>query len=75
MVVSILQNWSKKYFSHNSNIKCVDSTIKCIGFASFHKTINLDDVSSFMVFNDIDYIVCCIIEVKNIIIIIVISNV
>ena len=42
MVVSILQNLSHRYSSHNSNIKCVDSTIKCIGFESFHYVINLD---------------------------------
>ena len=29
------------YFSHNSNIKYIDSTMKCIGFESFHYTINL----------------------------------
>ena len=43
------------YYSHNSNIKCMDSTIKCIGFESFHYAINLDVVSSFMVFSDFDY--------------------
>ena len=42
------------YSNHNSNIKCVDSTIKCIGFESFHYAINLDVVSSFMVFRDFD---------------------
>ena len=42
------------YSSHNSNIKCVDSIIKCIGFESFHYVINLDVVSSFMIFNDFD---------------------
>ena len=56
MIVSILQNLSKMYFCHNSNIKCVDSTIKCIGFESFHYTINIDVISSFMVFNDFDFI-------------------
>ena len=43
------------YFSHSSNIKCVDSTIKCIGFESFRYVINLDVVSSFVVFSDFDY--------------------
>ena len=42
------------YYSHNSNIKYMDSTIKCIGFESFHYAINLDVVSSFMVFSDFD---------------------
>ena len=30
MIVSILQNWNHRYSSHNSDIKCVGSTIKCI---------------------------------------------
>ena len=44
------------YYSYNSNIKCVDLTIKCIGFDSFYYTINLNVVSSFMVFYGFDYI-------------------
>ena len=55
MIVSMLQNWSQRYSSHNSNIKCVDSTIKCIGFESFRYAINLDVVSSFMIFSGFDY--------------------
>ena len=51
MVVSMLQNWSQKYYSHNSNIKCVDLTIKYIDFESFHYAINLDVILSYMVFN------------------------
>ena len=43
------------YFSHNSNIKYVDSTIKYIGFESIHYTINLDVVLSFMAFRDYDF--------------------
>ena len=43
------------YIPINSNIKCIDSTIKCIGFESFHYVINLDVISSFMVFSDFDY--------------------
>ena len=43
------------YSNHNSNIKYVDSTIKCIDFQSFHYTINMDAILSFMVFNDFDY--------------------
>ena len=35
------------YSSHNSNIKCEDSTIKCIDFESFYYTINLNVISSF----------------------------
>ena len=42
------------YSSHNSNIKYVDFTIKYIGFKSFHYAINLDIVSSFVVFSDFD---------------------
>ena len=51
----MLQNESHMYYSHNSNIKCVGSTIKYIGFESIHYAINLDDVLSFMVFSDFDY--------------------
>ena len=43
------------YYSHNSNIKCVNSTIKYIGFESIHYIINLEHVSSFMIFCDLDY--------------------
>ena len=43
------------YSIHNSNIKCVGSTIKCIDFESIHYVINLDVVSSLMVFRDFDY--------------------
>ena len=52
----MLQNQSQSYYSNNSNIKCVDSTIKYIGFESFHYAINLDIVSSFMVFSCFDSI-------------------
>ena len=54
MVVSILQNWSQRYSSHNINIKCVDSIIKYIGFESFHYAINLNVVLSFVVFSDFE---------------------
>ena len=54
MVINILQNLSYMYSSHNNNIKCVGSTIKYVGFESIHYVINLDIVSSFMVFNDFD---------------------
>ena len=43
------------YSSHNSNIKCVDLTTKCIGFESFHYAMNLDVVSSFVVFSDFNF--------------------
>ena len=52
----MLYNLSQKYYSHNSNIKYIDSTIKCIDFKLFHYVINLDAVSSYVVFNDFDYI-------------------
>ena len=42
------------YYSHNSNIKCVGLTDKCIGFESIHYAINHDIVSSFIVFSDFD---------------------
>ena len=44
----------QRFSSHNSNIKCVDSTIKCIGFESFYYIINLDVVSSFIIFSGFD---------------------
>ena len=56
MVVSMLQNWSQRYSSHNNNVKCVDSTIKCLGFESFYYVINLNVVSSFVIFSNFDYI-------------------
>ena len=43
------------YYNVNSNIKCVYSTIKCIDFESFYYVINLDVVSSIVVFNDFNY--------------------
>ena len=55
MVVNMLQNWSNRYSSHNSNIKYIGSTIKCIDFESIHYAINLDVVSSFVVFSDFDF--------------------
>ena len=50
----MLQNWSNRYYSHHINIKYVSSIIKCIDFESIDFA-NLDVVSSFMVFNDFDY--------------------
>ena len=54
MIISMLQNWSQRYSSHNSNILCVDSTIKCLGFESFYYVIKLDVVSSFVIFSNFD---------------------
>ena len=48
MIVNMLKNQIHTYFSHNNNIKCVDSTIKYIDFKSIHYAINIDVVSSFM---------------------------
>ena len=56
MVLYIVQNLSNKYFSHNSNIKYVDSTIKDIHTSSRFITINPHGVLSFMIFSDCDYI-------------------
>ena len=53
------------YSSYNSNIKYVDSTIKYIGFESFYYAINLDVVSSFMIFKDFDSIVFQFIDSLN----------
>ena len=38
------------YSNHNNNIKCVDSTIKYIGFEPIDYVINLTALSSFMIF-------------------------
>ena len=54
IVVNMLQNWSHTYYSYNSNIKYIGSTIKCINFKLIHYAIDLDVVSLFMVFNDFD---------------------
>ena len=45
----------KKYYSYNSKIKYVNSTIKYIDFELFHYAINLYIILSFMIFNDFDY--------------------
>ena len=42
-------------YSRSSNIKCVDSIIKCINFKSIHCTINLYVILLFMVFSEFDY--------------------
>ena len=55
MVISILQNLSHRYSNPNSNVKCVDSTIKCKGFELFHNAINMDVVSSVMISSDFGY--------------------
>ena len=52
MIVNILQNESNRYFSHNSNIKCIGSTIKCVRSEPIHYAINIYVVSLSMVFND-----------------------
>ena len=44
------------YSNHSNNIKCVDSTIKYVGFKSIHYTINLDIISFSIVFNDFNFI-------------------
>ena len=55
MIINMLHNWNNLYCNHNSNIKCVASTIKCIGFELIYYAVNLDIVSSFMVFSDFNY--------------------
>ena len=44
------------YYSHNSNIKYVESIIKYIYFESIGYDINLNVVSLFMIFNDFNTI-------------------
>ena len=48
------QNSNIKYVS--STIKYVGSTIKCIGFKPIYYTIEVDDISSSMIFNSFDFI-------------------
>ena len=50
----MLYNYNHMYYSYNNNIICVDSTITCIDFESFYYVINLDVISSYIVFNDLD---------------------
>ena len=40
------------YSSHNNNIKCVGSVIKCISFETIHYVININIVSLSMVFSN-----------------------
>ena len=54
IVVNMLHNYNHMYYSYNNNIICVDSTIKYIDFESFYYVINLDVISSYIVFSDID---------------------
>ena len=56
MVVNMIQNWNKRYYSDNSNIKYENSIIKCIDFESFYYAINLNNVLFFVVFNKFDFI-------------------
>ena len=62
MVINMLE---LIYFSYNSNIKCIDLTIKCINFKSIHYTINLGVVSSSMIFSDFDFMFPSIIASLN----------
>ena len=54
MIVNMLQNLSHMYYSHNSNIKFVGSTIKYIGFKLIHYVIHLNTVSYFIFCSDND---------------------
>ena len=58
MIVNMLHNLSHRYSNHNSNIKYVGLTIKYIDsldYESIHYIISLNVVSSFMIFNNFDY--------------------
>ena len=55
MVINMLQNLNHRYYGQNSNIQCVDSTIKYISFEPIHYAINLDVVLSSLVFSDFDF--------------------
>ena len=56
MVINILHNRNHKYSSYNNNIKYVNSIIKCIIFESIYYDINLDLISSCMIFINFDFI-------------------
>ena len=45
----------KDIINHNSNIKYVYLTIKCMGFELFYYTINLNFVSFFIICSVFDY--------------------
>ena len=55
MVANMLHNLRHILYSHNSNITYIGSTTKCIGFESIYYVVNLDVISSFMIFSDLDY--------------------
>ena len=48
-------NLNYKYFSYNSTIRCIISTIKCIRFEPIHYVINLNIILSFMIFSNFDF--------------------
>ena len=50
----MLHNYNHMYYSYNNNIICVDSTIKCIDFELFYYVINLNVISSYIIFSDLD---------------------
>ena len=45
--------FSSKKKTNNNNIKCVDSTIRCISFESIHYIIKVSVVQSFMDLSDL----------------------
>ena len=55
MILNMLYNRNHRYSSDNSNMKWVDSIIKCIGFLLIRYIINPDIVLSFIIFNDFDF--------------------
>ena len=52
MIINMLQNLNNRYSSHNNNIKYISLTIKCMDFKPIHNAINMDVVSSFIIFDD-----------------------
>ena len=49
MVVNMLHNWSRWYFSHYR-------IIKCVGFELMHYDINLNGMSSSTIFGKFDFV-------------------
>ena len=48
-------NYNHRYYGHNSNIKYIGSTIKCMDFEPIHYAINLDAISSSIIFSYFDF--------------------
>ena len=57
MIINMLHKWNYRYYSYNTNIKYIGSTIKYLDFEQIHYAINLNVVSFSMVVSNFDFIV------------------